>query len=260
VVLLEDQVCVVSGVGPGLGREIALATSREGARVVLAARTASFLEEVAHEIESSGGRALVVPTDITDPGACSALVSQVVADLGRVDALVNSAFRPDVFQTFEDVELSAWRSIMDVNLWGSLNMTKAVVPRMKNQGGGAIVFVNSMVVRKPLPLQGGYAVSKGALMTAAQVLARELGGYGIRVNSVVPGWMWGPPVQMYVEMVAAQRQVPASQVVEELAGEMALGYIPADEETAHAVVFLASDRAKAITGQSLDVNAGEVFH
>ncbi len=258
--LLEDRVSIVSGVGPGLGRAIALAMAREGAPVVLAARTESYLEKVAEEIKGAGGRALCVPTDISDPDQCLRLVETTVSEMGRVDVLVNSAFRPDVFKPFESVDLADWRAILDVNLFGSLQLSQAVVPYMKAAGGGAIVFVNSMIMRKVLPLQGGYAVSKGALMTAAQVLAKELGPYKIRVNSVVPGWMWGPPVQAYVSFTAKGRGVPEQEVIDEITEDITLGEIPSDDETAEAVVFLASDRARVITGQSLDVNGGEVFH
>lgn len=258
--LLGGRTAIVSGVGPGLGRAIALAAARDGASVVLAARTEAFLNKVAEEITSAGGRALAVATDISDPEQCRRLVDTTVAALGRIDVLVNSAYRPDVFKLFEEVDLADWRAILEVNLFGSLQLSQAVVPHMKEAGGGSIVFVNSMIMRKILPLQGGYAVSKGALMTAAQVLAKELGRYQIRVNSVVPGWMWGPPVQGYVAFTSKARGVADQEVIDEIAADITLGAIPSDDEAAEAVVFLASDRAKAITGQALDVNGGEVFH
>lgn len=258
--LLTDKVAIVSGVGPGLGREIALAFGRNGARVVLGARTESFLKDVASDIEAGGGTVRYVPTDITDAGQCERLVASALAEFGRVDCLVNNAFVPDVFQRFEDVDLAAWRRIFDVNVFGSLQLTKAVIPAMKEQRGGAIVFVNSMIVRKILPRQGGYAASKGALLTAAQVLAKELGRYQIRVNSVVPGWMMGPPVQGYLESRAQRHGTTVEQEYDRIAAEIPLGFIPPDEDCANAVVFLASDLAKVITGQSLDVNGGEVFH
>ena len=125
--------------------------------------------------------------------------------------------------------------------------------------GGAVVFVNSMVTRKPSMLQGGYAVAKGGLLVAARVLASELGRYKIRVNSVLPGWMWGPQVEMYVKMMADQRGVDAQVVIDEITAPMALDSIPTDEDVAGAVVFLASSLASGITGQTLDVNGGEVF-
>ena len=258
--LLEDKIAIVSGVGPGLGREIARSFAREGADLVLAARTESFLKEVAAEVEAMGRRAVVVPTDITSAEQCAALAAAAVDAYGRVDCLVNSAFRPDVFRTFEEVDLKVWRKIFEVNVFGTLQLTQAVIPQMKAQQGGTIVFINSMVVRKPLALQGGYAASKGALMTAAQVLAKELGQYKIRVNSVVPGWMLGPPVEMYLEMMAAGNGTTRDEEYAKVAAEIPLGIIPPDEDCANAVVFFASDLSAVITGQSLDVNGGEVFH
>lgn len=257
--LLEDRACVVSGVGPGLGREIALAFAREGAVVVLAARTASFLDEVAAEIEAMGSRAVPVPTDVTDPEACRRLVDTTVARLGRVDVLVNSAFRPDVFKTFEEVDLDEWRSLMEINCFASLQLTQRVVPHMKGSGGGSIVFINSMATRKIPPRQGGYAASKGALLVAARALAVELGRYRIRVNSVLPGWMWGPSVEGYVAYTAKRRGVTEAAVIDDLTRAIPLGTIPTDGDTAGAVVFLASDLSAAVTGQTLDVNGGEVL-
>jgi NAD(P)-dependent dehydrogenase (short-subunit alcohol dehydrogenase family) len=258
--LLKDKVGVVSGVGPGLGKEIALAFAREGADLVLGARTESCLAEVQSEVEALGRRARYTPTDITDQAQCDRLVQTAVDEFGRVDVLVNNAFAADVFQLFEDVDLDAWRHIVDVNLFGSLQLTKAVIPVMKRQGGGSIVFVNSMIIRKVLPLQGGYATSKGALMTAAQVLAKELGPHKIRVNSIVPGWMWGPSVQGYFKMLEDQTGKPVQDQYDEVASQIALGVIPTDDDCANAAVFFASDLSSVITGQALDVNGGEVFH
>jgi NAD(P)-dependent dehydrogenase (short-subunit alcohol dehydrogenase family) len=258
--LLKDKVAIVSGVGPGLGKEIALAFAREGADLVLGARTEPYLAEVQAEIEGLGRRARYAPTDITDQTQCDRLVRTATDEFGRVDVLVNNAFAPDVFQLFEDVDLDAWRRIVDVNLFGSLQLTKAVIPVMKDQGGGSIVFVNSMIIRKILPLQGGYATSKGALMTAAQVLAKELGPHKIRVNSIVPGWMWGPSVQGYFAMTEKHTGKAVQEQYDEIASQIALGLIPTDDDCANAAVFFASDLSSVITGQALDVNGGEVFH
>jgi NAD(P)-dependent dehydrogenase (short-subunit alcohol dehydrogenase family) len=257
--LLKEKVAVVSGVGPGLGKEIALALVREGASVVMGARTESYLGELADEIDRAGGQVAFAPTDITDVEQCRRLVGTAVERFGRVDALVNNAFVPDAFELFEDVDLGKWRHIFDVNVFGSLQLTQEVIGPMKAQGGGSIVFINSMVVRKVLPHQGGYAASKGALMTAAQVLAKELGPHHIRVNSVVPGWMWGPSVEGLFQW-RAKKGPSVQEQYDAVAKNIPLGLIPPDDDCANAVVFFVSDLAAVVTGQALDVNGGEVFH
>jgi NAD(P)-dependent dehydrogenase (short-subunit alcohol dehydrogenase family) len=257
--ILDGKVVIVSGIGPGLGQEIAMVCAREGATVVMGARTESYLQKVADEIHAAGGKASFVPTDISDRAQCARLVASAVDDFGRVDALVNNAFKADVFQPFETVDLDEWRAIADVNVFGSLQLTQAVVPAMKAQGGGSVVFVNSMIIRKPLPLQHGYATSKGGLMGAAHGLSRELGEFNIRVNSVVPGWMWGPPVEGYVNYQAQVKGTTMDEEIAVLTRDIPLGIIPPDEDVAEAVAFFASDWSNAISGQSLDVNGGEVF-
>jgi len=257
--LLADKVAIVSGVGPGLGRELALAFAREGACVVLGARSSGTIREVADEITDGGGTALAVPTNIVDPAQCARLVSAALGELGRVDCLVNNAFRMDTMQPFEDVDLEIWRKIVDVNVFGSLQLTREVVAPMKAQGGGSVVFVNSMIVRKVLPNQGGYTISKAALLSAAQVLAKELGPHKIRVNSILPGAMWGPNVELWLKMRAEEHGTTEQEEYEAMASEMALGIIPPDDDVANAAVFFASDLSRVITGQALNVNGGEVF-
>ncbi len=257
--LLEGRVCVVSGAGPGLGRATAMALAAHGADVVLVARRRDPLHELAEEVARLGTRVLPVTADITSEDDCENLAKAVAAELGGVDAVCNNAVRFDVFQPFAEVDLSAWGQILDTNLFGTLKVTRALLPSMRCRGGGSVVMVGSMVFWKPFPLEGGYAVSKGALVTATRVLASELGGEGIRVNAVVPGWMWSPAVRLYVRSTAEQRGVAPEEVREEIASRTALGRIPSLEEVASAIVFLASPLSSAVTGQTLDVNGGEVF-
>ena len=257
--LLAGKTCIVTGIGPGLGREIAVAFAREGADLVIGARTGSYLEEVVGEVEALGRRCVSVPTDIARPEDCDRIVQRAIDAFGAVDVLVQNAARPDVFQPFEQVDLGEWRKIVETNLFGALHLTKAVMPHMKERKRGSIVFVSSMIIRKVLPLHGGYATSKAALMTAAQVLAKELGPHGIRVNSVVPGWMWGPSVERYFEMQEKHTGTSVQAQYDEVAAEIALGEIPTDEACAGAAVFFASDLSSVVTGQALDVNGGEVF-
>ena len=258
--LLEDKVAIVSGIGPGMGRDIALAFAREGADLALAARTAKKLEEVEAEVKALGRRVVSVPTDITQAEDCRRLVDATAKEFGRVDVLVNNAFHPGTYVPVEDADLEAWRLPFEVNVLGSLRLTQQVIPVMKAHGGGSIVMINSMVIREPLPTMLDYAASKGALMVATQGLARELGPHRIRVNSVVPGYIWGPSLEGYFREQGKQRGITAQEIYDEVAAQTALGHIPTSEEIAPAVVFFASDLARVITGQSLDVNAGHVFH
>jgi NAD(P)-dependent dehydrogenase (short-subunit alcohol dehydrogenase family) len=258
--LLDGRAAIVSGIGPGAGRSIALAFAREGADVVLAARTAPALESVAAEVRAQGRRAVVVATDVARAEDCRRLAETAHAELGRIDVLVNNAFRSAPYDAIETASMEDWRRIFDVNFFGSVQLTQAVVPHMKAQRRGSVVMVNSMSVRIIEPNFGGYAASKGALMTVVQTLAKEVGAHGIRVNSVVPGYIWGPALSRYFAHLAAERGITPDAVYAEVASRTALNHIPDSDEIADAVVFLASDLSRAVTGQALDVNGGHYFH
>jgi NAD(P)-dependent dehydrogenase (short-subunit alcohol dehydrogenase family) len=257
--LLSDRVVLVSGIGPGLGAEIALGCAREGGDVVLAARSAAMLEETATAVRQRGRRALAVPTDVTEPDDCQRLVEAARAEFGRIDVLVHNAFLSNPVALVEQADLDDWRRIFEVNLFGALRLTQLVVPLMKAQGRGSIVFVNSMSIRIIEPMMGGYAASKGALLTTARTLAKELGPDGIRVNSVVPGYIWSAKMEAYFRRLATERGVSYEAVHGDVTSRTALRHIPDSAEVAEAVLFFASDLARAVTGQSLDVNGGHFF-
>jgi NAD(P)-dependent dehydrogenase (short-subunit alcohol dehydrogenase family) len=258
--LLTDRVAIVSGIGPGMGRDISLALAREGADVVLAARGADKLEAVAADVRARGRRALCVPTDIASAADCRRLVEAAQREFGRIDVLVNNAFKGGLEPLMADASVDEWRKIFDVNVFGSLQLTQAVIPNMRNERGGSIVFINSMSMRIIEPKFGGYAASKGALLIAAQTLAKELGRDKIRVNTVVPGYIWGPALQGYFKLLAQQQHTTPEAVYDEIAARTALNHIPTSEEIADAVIFFASDLSRVITGQALDVNGGHFFH
>jgi NAD(P)-dependent dehydrogenase (short-subunit alcohol dehydrogenase family) len=257
--LLTDRIVLVSGVGPGVGAEVAVAAAREGADVVLAARSAAMLEETADRVRAHGRRALPVPTDVTDPAQCGRLVEAARSELGRVDVLVHNAFLSNPVALVEQADLDDWRRIFEVNLFGAIRLTQLVAPLMRAQRRGSIVFVNSMSIRIVEPMMGGYAASKGALLTAARTLAKELGPHGVRVNSIVPGYIWSAKMEAYFRRLAADRGVPYDAVHEDVASRTALHHIPDSAEVADAVIFFASDLSRAVTGQSLDVNGGHYF-
>jgi len=258
--LLKDKVVIVSGIGPGLGIELSTLAAKEGARgVAVAARTPSKLDDAEAAIRAAGcdTTVLKVPTDVADRAQCERLVERTVAAFGRIDALVNSAYVPGKFGPVESADLDDWRGTLDVNLFGTMQLTQAVIPVMKKQGGGAIVMINSLVTRKPMPYQGGYAMSKAALTAATGQLALELGQYGIRVNSAYMGWMWGPPVEGYLRDAAAKQGTTVEAMAKGIARAIPLGRIPDDADCAKAALFLVSDYACVVTGAALDVNGGE---
>ena len=259
--LLEGKVAIVSGVGPGLGQANAHALAREGATVVLAARSADYLDVVRGEIEAAGGRALAVPTNLVDRDSVDALVQRTTSELGQIDVLVNNAFRMDPYQPFEQVDLAKWRKVYDVNVWGALSLTQACIPALKEsvaqRGDASIVFILSMSMRKIRAGEGGYSTSKGALHTAMKTLAIELGDSRVRVNAVAPGWIGGPSVDIYLQWQSEARGITPAEVRAEIEAEIPLQQIPPQDDIAHSVVFFASPWSRVITGQTLDVNGGE---
>jgi NAD(P)-dependent dehydrogenase (short-subunit alcohol dehydrogenase family) len=258
-VLLEGKTAIISGIGPGMGRDIALLFAEHGADVVLGARTLARCEAVAEEVRALGRRAEAVALDVTDAASCAGAVDAARAAFGGIDVLVNNAFQDGNHRSFEDSSLEEWRATMDVNLWGTLQMTKAVVPAMIERGGGRVVMINSMSTHHVLPRYGAYATSKGALETAAKALAVELGVHGIRVNSVFPGYIWGDTVEQYFAHQAGKRGITPEEVYREVADQTALKYLASSREIAGSVLFFACDLSSPVTGQGLGVNAGQLI-
>ena len=257
--LLEGKTVIVTGVGAGLGRECAASALREGANVVMAARTQETLDAAAAELDPSGARVAPVPTDITDADACAALVAAAQDRFGSVDALVQVAAFEYVFGGLHQTRLDDWRKAFETNVLGALTVLRPVAEAMKVGGGGSVVFIGSQSMFKPALPQAGYAASKAALLTAMYYLADELGADNIRCNMVVPSWMWGPPVQMFVEGTATQKGISAEEALHDIVGDFPLGRMTEDGEVADVAMFFASDLAKAVTGQHLMVNAGEMM-
>ncbi len=260
VPLLEGRVVVVAGAGPGLGRSVALACARHGARVVLAARRREALDAIANEIGATGAAAHAVTVDLTTAEGPARLVAAAAERFARLDALVYNAFTMGPMATAGECEPADWREPFEVNVVAAVQTTMAAAPMLASApSGGAVVMVNSQAARRSEPRRGPYAASKAALLSAARTLAGELGPQGIRVNSVVPGHIWGESLEAYFQQLAQQRASTPEQVYESVARQTALRRIPTADEIADAVVFLLSSMAGAITGQSLDVNAGNWF-
>ncbi|ASR38148.1 short-chain dehydrogenase [Prauserella marina] len=254
--LLADKVVVVSGVGPGLGRSIAVRSALAGAKIVLAARTSERLDEVAKEIDELGGQAVAVRTDVTDDDSASALVESTLAHFGRVDTLVNNAFAIPPITDLADVDIDAVRAGFETNVLAALRLTRLFTEGL-SASSGSVVMINSAVLRHSRRTFGPYKMSKAALLALSQSLATELGPLGVRVNSVAPGYIWAGSLRWYFGYLAEKRGVSRQEVYDEVAATTDLRKLPDPDEIADAVVFLASPLARAITGHCLDVNSGE---
>ena len=258
--LVEGKVALVSGAGAGLGRAVCLALAAEGARVVVTDCDADAVAASVDAVHDAGFDAVGAVADITERAQCDAAVRQAVARYGALDILVNDAYDGGDYAMFEDADLERWRRTSDVNVFGTLTMTQASLGALRASGSGRIVMVCTHGVEVIQPSFGAYTGSKASLAHHTKLLAAELGRYGVRVNAVFPGPIWGVNLQGFLDGQASARGVDAETVYAEFRSKNALGEFVTADAIADCVVFLASDRSRTLTGQALYANAGESFH
>ena len=254
--LLDGKVVVISGVGPALGTTLARRCAEQGADLVLAARTVERLEDVAKQITDLGRRAVSVGTDITDEAQVNNLIEETLKAYGKVDVLINNAFRVPSMKPFAKTSFEHIRETIELTVLGALRLIQGFTPAL-TESKGSVVNVNSMVVRHSDPKQGAYKMAKSALLAMSQSLASELGPDGIRVNSVLPGYIWGGTLQGYFQHQAGKYGTTVDEIYKAAAANSDLKRLPTEDEVASAILFMASDLSSGITGQSLDVNCGE---
>ena len=257
--MLENKVVVISGVGPALGTTLARRCAEAGADLVLAARTAERLTEVADQVKALGRRALAVSTDITDDEQVANLVTRSLEEYGKVDVLINNAFRVPSMKPLADTTFQHIRDAIELTVLGALRISQGFTPALA-ESKGSVVNVNSMVIRHSQPKYGAYKMAKAALLAMSHSLSTELGAQGIRVNTVAPGYIWGGTLQSYFTHQAGKFGTTVEEIYNAAAAGSDLKRLPTEDEVASAILFLASDLASGITGATLDVNCGEYKH
>jgi NAD(P)-dependent dehydrogenase (short-subunit alcohol dehydrogenase family) len=254
--LLEGKVVVISGVGPALGTTLARRSAENGADLVLAARTVERLEDVAKQVTDMGRRAVTVGTDITDEAQVNNLVDAALKAYGRVDVLINNAFRVPSMRPLANTTFEHMREAIELTVFGALRLIQGFTPALA-ESNGSVVNVNSMVVRHSQAKYGAYKMAKSALLAMSQSLATELGEQGIRVNSILPGYIWGGTLESYFNHQAGKYGTTVDEIYQATAAASDLKRLPTEDEVASAILFMASDLSSGITGQALDVNCGE---
>lgn len=242
---LKNKVAIVTGAARGIGKAIAQRFLQEGAAVAINDVNLERAEEIVHEAKSKGKKALSVKADVSNEKEVEEMVNRVYSNFARIDILVNNAGIIKRGST-EDHSYEDWDRVIAVNLRGTYNCSKAVIPIMKKQGCGKIVNVSSIAGKVgDIASAPSYGSSKGAINALTKSVARELAEYGICVNAVAPH-------AVETEMSAEWSQEKRRQLM----SQIPLKRLGRPEEVAAAVLFLASDEASFITGEILDVNGG----
>ncbi len=245
---LKDRVAIVTGGARGIGKAIALTFIREGAKVALVDVDTGILETAKNEIKKNRDEVIIIPCDITKSVEVKAMVNQVQKAFGRIDILVNNAgiIRRGTIDTVTEED---WDQVIDVNLKGTFNCSKAIVEIMKRQRYGKIVNISSIAGKMgDITSAPGYGPSKAGVDALTKTLARQLAPYGINVNAVSPH-------AIETEMSAQWSEERRREII----ASIPLGRLGKPEDVARAVLFLASNDASFITGEILDVNGGALM-
>jgi NAD(P)-dependent dehydrogenase (short-subunit alcohol dehydrogenase family) len=245
---LEGKVAIVTGAAQGIGRAIAEGLAAEGARIVVADLRGA--EEAAQAFPDGVG----LTVDVADEAATQRMAADTLERCGQIDILVNNAglYASLAMRPFDQIPLDEWRQVMDVNVASMFLTCRAVVPHMRERGGGRIVNISSGTPFRGVPFLLHYVTSKGAIVAFTRALAKELGNDQVLVNCVAPGFTLSQGVEEHPEVVQALRDVSVS------ARTLKRDQVP--EDVVGAVVFLCGPGATFITGQTMVIDGGQYFH
>lgn len=253
---LQDKIALVAASSKGLGRAVAAELGAEGARLILCARDAAALDHAKRAItDESGVDVLAIPTDLSDPSQVERLVGQGFDHFGRIDILVTNTGGPPA-GVFEEHSPEVWHDAVRQNLDSVVNLTRGVLPGMKERRWGRIVNITSIAVKQPVD---GLILSnsiRAAVTGFARTLANEVGAFGVTVNNVMPGYTRTERLVQLAERTAETREITVGEAMATWEREIPMGRLAEPPELAALVAFLASERAGYITGTSIPVDGG----
>ena len=255
--LLDGKVAIVTGASKGIGRALSLSFAREGAAVVCTARSADLVKETALMVQKAGGRAIAVTCDAAVEADVERMVDSGVQAFGKITTLVNNAGDGGPTKPVQDYTMDDWLYTIHSCLTSSYVCTRFTVPEMIKAGGGSIINISSMAGRRGLPYRIGYCSAKAGQVGMTYGMALELGPRGIRVNCVAPGAVEGDRIDRVIAGQAQVRGISLESMRAAMLERSPLKRMTTADDIAEAALFLASDRAKNISGQVLPVSAGE---
>jgi 3-oxoacyl-[acyl-carrier protein] reductase len=258
---LKDKVIIITGGGRGLGRTYALGMADEGARLVIAGRTQSALDETLKEIHKKTPEAIALKVDVTRIEDTMAMAKATMDRFGRIDVLINNAGmleRTPITRTpFWELDLQEWDQVMEINLKGTFLCARAVFPYMRNQKSGKIINTSSGTYMQGIPFQSHYVASKGGVIGLTRSWAREVGDFGISVNCIAPGGTQAYDTNNPDEKAAYDRR--QASLEKATISTRCFKRVEYAEDVLGTAIFLASPESDFITGQTIVVDGGSNF-
>lgn len=256
--MLNDKIALITGGGTGIGKAIAEELAKNGAKVALASRNENHVERAAAQLRASGLAVLALPMNVRRKQEIERAVEQIVSEWGALHILVNNAGISGL-SMIDDADDSKWYDILDTNLNGMYLVTKAVVKHMPDHAGGRIINISSVLGKFGVPGYTAYCTTKHGMIGFTRALALEVVGRGITVNAICPGWVETEMANMGINETAALQGITPEQFKAQAVAAVPIKRFLEADEVANLVCYVASEQARGITGQAINICGGQTM-